>query len=426
MREKKVVQKSFKIVFLLFFAFILRASYAFYAYFHTFKEYKTEIQQTSALDPDGYNRLALGLVERGELSLTPGHLETSREPFYPLLLATAHFFIGLSPLVGIGLNVLIGVFCCWMTYLVTLSIFRNERTAFFALLFAAFFPEWIYFSATMFREPLITLLSLIWIFLWQKYSASQNVWPYAGMGTIFGLLCLTRSPFIPMGGAFAILSASKIKPKYWARTIGIFLLCAFILEGIWMYRNERILKRWVAGASMWGSVMYLSLLYDYSRPDIPLEYPLGAGKDPVISAVNARHLTLAEAEPIFYHACFEIFIHRPLTFWGAFIHKVMKLWRPYPNQGWKYPHSLFSFSALSLVGLLTGGGIMLFGFLGSILALRNGYPIGFLILFPIVMSVVYGLFWAVMRYHTTLMVGVIPQAAYALDTLLSKKNHDRA
>ncbi len=443
MREKKVNQASLKIACvpcsqsesvrgrlggrfwaracILFFAFILRSAYAFYAYNHTFKEYKTEGQQVSALDPDGYNRLGVALIERGELSLTPGRLETSREPFYPLLLAAVHFFFGLSPIVGITLNVLIGVLCCWMTYAVTLSVFQNERVGLFSLLLAAFFPEWIYFSATMFREPLIILLSLIWILLWQKYSSSRNGWAYAGMGTAFGLLCLTRSPFIPIGGAFALLAASKIKLKDWARTIGIFLLCAFVLEGIWTYRNERILKRWVAGASMGGSVMYLSLLYNYSRPDIPLEYPLGAGKDPVISVVLARHLTLDQAEPIFYQSCLKILIHHPLVFWDAFIHKVMKLWRPYPNPGWKYPHSLFALSSLSLIGLFSGGGIMLLGLWGSVLAWRNGYPIGFLILFPMLMSVVYGLFWAVMRYHTTLMVGVIPQAAYALDALLSRK-----
>ncbi len=421
MREKKITQAPLKITLILFSAFILRTAYAFYAYTHTFKEYKTESQQITALDPDGYNRLGLALLERGELSLTPGHLETSREPFYPLVLAGAHFLFGLSPLVGMGLNIVIGVLCCWMTYWVTLSVFQSGRAALIALLFAAFFPEWIYFSATMFREPLITFLSLIWIFLWQKYSDSQSLWPYAAMGTVFGILCLTRSPFIPMGGAFAILAASKIKPKYWAQTIGVFLLCAFILEGIWMYRNERILNRWVAGASMGGSVMYLSLLYNYSRPDIPLEYPLGAGKDAVISSVNSQHLTLSQAEPIFYRACLEIFIHHPALFLGAFIHKLLKLWRPYPNPGWKYPHSIFSHSILSWIGILTGGGVMAFGLWGNILAWKNGYPIGFLILFPIVMSVVYGLFWAVMRYHTTLMVGVIPQAAYAFDTLFLKK-----
>ena len=421
MREKKIAPSSIKIAFFLLIALILRSAYAFYAYVHTFNEYKTEVQQVTALDPDGYNRLGLALLERGELSLTPGHLETSREPFYPVLLAAAHFIFGLSPVVGIGLNVLIGVLGCWMMYGVTLSVFQSERVALYALILAVFFPEWIYFSATMFREPLIILLSLIWIFLWQKYSVSQNSRAYAGMGTVFGLLCLTRSPFIPMGGAFAILAAFKIKPKYWARTIGVFLLCAFILEGIWMYRNERILKRWVAGASMGGSVMYLSLLYNYSHPEVPLEAPLSSGKDPVILSVNAQHLTLAQAEPIFYRACLEILIHHPLVFWGAFFHKVVKLWRPYPNPGWKYPHSFFGLSSLSLIGLFSGGGIMLLGLWGTLLAWRDHYPIGFLILFPLIMSIVYGLYWAVMRYHTTLMVGLIPQAAYALNSVFQRK-----
>ncbi len=421
MREKTIASNPIKIAFFLLIALILRSSYAFYAYTHTFEEYKTESQQVTALDPDGYNRLGIALLERGELSLRPGHLETSREPFYPILLAAVHFFFGLSPIVGIALNVLIGVLVCWMMYGVTLFVFQNERVALYALILAVFFPEWIYFSATMFREPLIIFLSLIWIFLWQKYADLKSSLAYAGMGIAFGLLCLTRSPFIPMGGAFAILAASKIELKYWARTIGIFLLCAFILEGIWIYRNERILKRWVAGASMGGSVMYLSLLYQYSHPEIPLEAPLGAGKDPVILSVDAQHLTLSQAEPIFYRACFQILIRHPLVFFGAFFHKIVKLWRPYPNPGWKYPHSFFRLSSLSFIGLFSGGAIMILGLWGTVLAWRDHYPIGFLILFPVIMSIVYGLYWAVMRYHTTLMVGVIPQAAYALNALLQRK-----
>ena len=64
---------------------------------------------------------------------------------------------------------------------------------------------------------------------------------------------------------------------------------------------------------------------------------------------------------------------------------------------------------------------MILGLLGTIIAFRRGYPIGFLIMISAVMTVVYGLYWAVMRYHTTLMVGVIPQAAYALSLILPKR-----
>ena len=167
--------------------------------------------------------------------------------------------------------------------------------------------------------------------------------------------------------------------------------------------------------------MYLSLLYDYSHPEIPLEAPLSFGKDPVILSVDSQHLTLAKAEPIFYRACLNTLTHHPLVFMSAFFHKVVKLWRPYPNPGWKYPHSFFSLSSLSLIGLFSGGGIMLLGLWGTFLAWRDCYPIGFLILFPVIMSIVYGLYWAVMRYHTTLMVGVIPQAAYAVNALFQKK-----
>lgn len=418
MRQENIKLRQFLIAALLFAAFLARASYSFYTYNRNSLRRVSLVQQTTIFDPDGYNRLGLAVLQRGELSLEPGKPLTSREPFYPLLLALAHFIFGLSPIVGMALNVLIGVLCCWMMYLITSIVFQDEFAALMALAFAAFFPEWIYFSAVMFREPLIIFLTALWAFLWQKYGREENPKTYLLMGLVFGSLALTRSPMIPLGAAFVILAAFKIRSRAWLKTIGVFILTAFILEGIWMYRNERILNRWVAGASIGGSVMYLSLLYNYSRPEIPLEAPLTDGKDPLINKVISEKMSLDQAEPLFYHACFEVLIHHPTIFFRAFLDKALKLWRPFPNPGWKYQQSL---SFLKVVGLLTGGGLMLLGFIGTLIAFKRGCPIGFLITIPIVMTVVYGLFWAVMRYHTTLMVGVIPQAAYALSLVFSKR-----
>jgi hypothetical protein len=152
------------------------------------------------------------------------------------------------------------------------------------------------------------------------------------------------------------------------------------------------------------------LLADYDHPEVPFETPL-SGSDPVVREAADKGLTLSQAEPIFYRACWQIFLKRPALFWGAFYQKVVKLWRLYPNAGWNYEHP---YSAIRLIGLLSNGSLTFLALAGLIVAWRLGRPADLLVLGPAVMTIVYGLFWSVTRYHTTLYVYFMPLAALAL------------
>lgn len=391
-------------LFIALFAAGLLARVGYTVYVHKFDH------RPKGTHTDGYDTIALNLVRHGEYSIYLGKPTAVREPFYPFLLAALYLIFGSSPAVGLALNVVLGMLACWMIYCLTDRLFKNKCIALIALAAACFYPEWIYCGASFYREPLLVMLLSAWAWLWVARGDQESFVSYILMGLLFGLISLTRSPMIVLGGAFVLITAYRLPRRVWLKTIGAFLLCGTLIQVPWIIRNYCLLGRFVAGASMGGQTIYLSLLKDYDKPLVPLEQPLMDGRDKVIREIIDKNLTMEEAEPLYYKATWDIFIHKPGIFWTAFVRKVIKLWRPYPHRGWDYGHS---FSLIKVIGLLSNGTIMLLGLAGALLALKSRINIDFLIMLPSVMTVVYGLFWAVTRYHSPLMLGLIPLAAFA-------------
>lgn len=391
-------------LFIALFAAGILARVGYAVYVHKFEH------RPKGAHTDGYDKIALNLVRHGEYSIYQGEPTAAREPLYPFLLAALYLFFGSSLAVGLTLNVVLGMLACWMIYRLTDRLFENKCIALIALAAACFYPEWIYCGASFYREPLIVALLSAWAWVWVSSGQGSRAAPYILMGLLFGLISLTRSPMIVLGGVFALITAYRLPKRVWLKTIGAFLLCGTLIQVPWIIRNYCLLGRFVAGASMGGVTIYLSLLKDYDKPLVPLEQPLMDGRDKVIREIIDKNLTMEEAETLYYKATWDIFIHKPGTFWTAFVRKVIKLWRPYPHRGWDYGHS---FSLIKVIGLLSNGTIMLLGLAGALLALKSRINIDFLIMLPSVMTVVYGLFWAVTRYHSPLMLGLIPLAAFA-------------
>lgn len=359
------------------------------------------------VDPESYDLMAHSILERGELAVSPGHPLTDREPLYPLVLAASHLVLGRSPWAGLVFNLVFSMAACGIVYLLSRSLFNDESCALTALALACFYPEWVYYTAFLLRETLLTFLLLLWALLWVRKGCDGRTVPYLAMGLICGALGLIRSPMLPLAPAFALLAAWRLPRRLWARSIGAFLFCAFLVQVPWIVRNRLVTGRLVAGASMGGRVMYSSLFVDYDRPEIPLEASFHR-VDPVIDRAEA--MSQAEADRFYYAACWEVFKHRPGLFWSTFIRKAAKLWRPYPHAGWDYGHPL---GLLMVVGLLSTGSLLVLGVAGAWLS-RGRPGSDFLVMVPAVMTVVYGLFWAVTRYHAPLMAFLMPLSAWTL------------
>lgn len=356
-----------------------------------------------ALDVDGYAAIARNMSERGEFALYAGRPTAEREPFYPVLLLGVRAVFGDSPAPAVLLNVLIGMLACVLCGRAAAAAF-GPRAGLLALGASCLYPEWVYYSAYLYREPLQAALLAGWAALWLERGAAGRPRDYAWMGAAFGALVLTRSPYLPLGAAFLALAAGRSRVP----ALAAFLLCAAALQAPWVARNWRLLGRPVLGASLGGHFMYLSLLKDYDRPEVPLERPLTDRTDPVIREVAARGLSEGEAEPIYYRASLRVLREEPGRFLYAFVRKVLKLWRPYPSSGHDYGHS---YALLRLTGLLFNLPLYLLAALGAATAIRRRLPAGFFVGAPAAMTLVYGLFWAATRYRSPLMACVFPLAA---------------
>lgn len=364
-------------------------------------------------DPDGYDRMGLQLLDHGQLLNLQGEPLTDREPGLPILLAGTHAVFGRSFAVAVGLSVVLGVLGCWLVFALTRELF-GDTAALWALAAAALYPEWIYYCAFAYREPLEIVLLLAWLWLWQRHRRRTEWAPFAGMGLIFGALALVRSTYLPLGALFLLFIVWGQRRRC-AAALCSFVLCAGLLVGAWAARGYRVTGRFVAGATMGGRMMYLSLKHDYSRPDEPLEAGLNDPNDPVNRAVQG--LTPAQAQPLYYRAAWDVLVHEPGLFWGAFAHKVAKLWRPYPSGAWSYG---YRFTLIRLAGLLSNVPLIVFGVAGALLSWRRRLPVGFLVCIPPVMTAVYGLYWSVTRFHTPLMAVFMPLAGLAAAGLSSR------
>ncbi|HVA65697.1 MAG TPA: glycosyltransferase family 39 protein [Elusimicrobiota bacterium] len=371
-----------------------------------------------SIDPDGYNLLAENLLKSGTYRMF-GKLDTDREPFYPLVLAAIHGLLGPSPVPGIVFNALVGVGCCWLACLIALCLFDNRLAALISLAAAAFYPEWIYYGAYFYREPLMTLLLGLWIWLWLSRGSRSEIFNHALMGLSFGLLGLTRSAMLPLGAAFVPIAALRIEPRRWLKTLGLFIICACAVQAPWAWRNYKVTGRLVAGSTMGGSMMYLSLLKNYDLPDQPLEAPLAAEATPLIARIKSQKISLAQAQTLYYRASWNILLHKPGVFWGAFFHKALKFWRLYPTPGWHYGQREIT---LMIVGLVSNGLLLLLGLWGAFLAWRRNYEVGFLLSIPAVTTLICALYWAVMRFHTPVMLVFMPLAGYCAADILGRRS----
>ncbi|MHB2025233.1 MAG: glycosyltransferase family 39 protein [Elusimicrobiota bacterium] len=395
---------------LLCIGLVLRLGYAFHVYNSPNGISQMRASNGLFADPDGYNLLGKSLAQSGSYAID-GVTNTDREPFYPLVLAILHLIFGPSIIPCLILNALIGVACCWLACVITKTLFMDDRTALTALALAVFYPEWIYYGAYLYREPMMTLLLGVWLWLWLSRNQRGETLNHALMGAAFSALGLTKAAMLPLGPVFMLIAAGRIPPNRWIKTLGIFLSLTCILQAPWIIRNYRVTGRFVAGSTMGGSMMYLSLLKNYDRPSEPLEAPLKSGSDPLIARIESAKLSEGAAQPLFYRACWNIFLHQPRTFWKAFLRKALKLWRFYPTPGWEYGQSQ---KLLTVVGIASNGFLLILGFAGFILAWRRGYEVGFLLCIPPMMTIIYALYWAVMRFHSPLMLSFMPPAAYAL------------
>jgi 4-amino-4-deoxy-L-arabinose transferase-like glycosyltransferase len=221
--------------------------------------------------------------------------ETHQPPLYYLLSAGVAGACGVSadqanaliPLRAV--NCFIGLVQCWLALLCLRLLFPNNRSAqAVGLLLAALIPPGLYLSMYLTNDPLTGLLvtTAFYCLLRALRSATNNIWPYAGLGLALGLAMLTKLSAFPALPIFFFALGLRLvlerdySPNRWLRSVGVAVFVCLITCG-WHYLNNWTQTGAIAlphsgDSSWWQNPGFRTVSY-YTRFGSVLVSPLFSG-----------------------------------------------------------------------------------------------------------------------------------------------------
>ncbi|HAZ07718.1 MAG TPA: hypothetical protein DCZ01_04160 [Elusimicrobia bacterium] len=352
---------------------------------------------------DGYESIALSLLDRGEYAMEAGRPTSLREPSYPLFIAGVYVVFGRHPGVVIFIHCILSVLTGWLLWLTGKRLF-GEKISFASLLVFMVYPQSVYYCSYFFRETWLSFL--FGLLLWASLSWSAAPGDPAGdMGAKWGGLAsaafgLANSAVLPACGLAGVLlwvaAPARTRPRRVFFYVGPLLL-AFTA---WSARNYFIHGRFVAGSTHGGEEFYQALI-------VPPE-DLGTARqgeivtaDPIL--MDAATLPEAERNALLMKASLVWIEAHPGTFLSRVVAGFLKYWRLWPYQR-NYHHS---YAALVLASLLSDAWIIPLGFLGLWFFRARWRECAVLPAGIFAMTLVYGAVHAVIRYRLPLMGGMI-------------------
>lgn len=363
---------------------------------------------------DQYHSLATSLVEHGSL-LRFGKPTASREPLYPIVLASLYKVTGPRFAAVITLNILLGVATVLLAWRLGERLF-GETTAFLGAAFLAAHPQVLFYTTKPMRETLQTFLVVAAVNLAVDAARRAELRLSALAGAAGGLIGLVNSALLPgaaaLGPGLWWLGRRQGRPLL--RHAVVLTVALGAVYSLWPLRNLLVLGRFIPGISAGGPHLYISLVVPDEAAGTPQE-PLYIEADPVLRA--ARSMTDEGYDRSCYEAAFKWMREHPGLFALRICKSFVKLWRIYP-----YPRDYgMNYGFIKRVSILSDGWMIPLGLVGLVLAWRR-YPetaIPNALVAGVVLT--YSVFWAVVRYRLPLMPFVLLYAAYALVRLARRE-----
>jgi hypothetical protein len=351
---------------------------------------------------DGYETIAISLVERGEYAMEPGKPTSMREPSYPLFIAAVYAVAGERPGVVIFLHCLLSAATGWLLWLIGRRLF-GEAVALAGLAVFMLDPQSIYYCAYFFRET--WLCFAFGVLLWSSldWSAPDGA-PAGSRGALIGGLAATafglaNSAVLPACGLAGVLLWAAAPPRSRLRRAALYFAPLVLAFGAWTARNWAVQGRFVAGSTHGGEEFYQALI-------VPPE-DLGTQRqldiiyaDPLYTATG---LSEAERNSVLMKASLRWIAAHPALYASRAAAGFVKFWRPWPYKR-AYQHS---YALLVLASLLFDGWIIPLGFAGLWLFRARWREAPALPASVLAMTFVYGAVHAVIRYRLPLMGGMI-------------------
>lgn len=370
---------------------------------------------------DGYETIALNMLQRGEYALTPGAPTSLREPSFPLWIALVYGIFGVHPGVVVFLNCLLSAATGWLLWRTGRRLF-GEAVALAALAAFMLHPQSVYYCAYFFRETWLCFWFgvLLWASLdWARPAGDPDGERGAMLGglaaTAFGM---ANSAVLPACGLSGVLLWLAAPAKDRTRRAAFYFLPLLLAFGAWSARNYGVWGRFVAGSTHGGEEFLQALV-------VPPE-DLGTDRQgeiiratPVFAEADA--LPEAERNDLLMKASFRWIGEHPGTFASRALAGFVKYWKPWPYKR-GYQHS---YAALVAASLLSDAWIIPLGFLGLWLFRARWREAPAFPASVLAMTLVYGAVHAVIRYRLPLMGGMVLLACAAAARLSRIEPHGR-
>jgi 4-amino-4-deoxy-L-arabinose transferase-like glycosyltransferase len=281
---------------------------------------------------DGYEALAMSLLERGEYGFLPGQPSALRDPGYPLFIAAVYGLTGgRHPWAVIGLQCLLSLATAALVWLLARRLF-SERVGLFCGWVYAFYPSAIYYSVYFFRETWIAfwVAALVWLSAsWSKEPRSadrRNVWI---SGICAAVLALSNSALLP-AVALAGLALWLVSPELGRlRRVLIYFAPLVAATCIWTVRNRAAFGVFIPGSTHGGTEIYQALIVPPEDLGTERQTRIIAA-DPVLQAM--RDLPETQSNAFLLRASGEFVIRHPGIYAKRVCSRLVKFWRLFPYE----------------------------------------------------------------------------------------------
>ena len=281
------------------------------------------------IDPDYYDKLAVGLVTKGELtSDVHGRHSAFREPGWPILLAAdyALFGRGIAGIMILQLALALGgIVLLWDLG----RRFLSPRAGLAAAWLAAGHPALTYYTVYPLRELGYLFFVLASVGLLLRAERSRTVLSFAAAGAVNAWTALVSTTFLPFAAA-APAALKLLRPKVPLKGLAAFYLVLAAVYGVWPLRNYVYWKSFIPGTLYAAENVYKTILVPHEARSTPVERSL-LDNDPVYK----RWMELAPVDPGEADRLLKAEIRRrlaqdPLLIVRNAPFNAWKLWRPVP------------------------------------------------------------------------------------------------
>ncbi|KPK41092.1 MAG: hypothetical protein AMJ78_06505 [Omnitrophica WOR_2 bacterium SM23_29] len=363
------------------------------------------------VDIDNFGAIAKNMLHGYGFVIEPGSPPTLfRGPLYPLSLMLTFSIFGENLYAVQFMQSLLGTLTCFIIYLIAKKIF-DRKTAILSAIIFTFYPLFIWYTARIWTETLLTFLVSILVLHMIKFLRSPSKTNAFILGIILGVINLCKSILL----LFPIFLLLVFLVLFWHRKKEVLLnICLIIISMSlvitpWTYRNYK-----VSGHFVPANMFSVNII----AGDIAIEKGIVLREYRVVTLREAqevyntiirleetkigRQLDIIEQEMVIVNHLFRKYLSSPLFFLKKVAIQSVQFWY---LGGDKLRCLLFAIMQLTL---------LIPGLFGIIYAVRRRYFIAPLLWIIIYTILIYAISFAAARYSIPIMPYVGIFAAYAI------------